>query len=401
MSVVADIRALPRPSKLYLLSQHLSAFYFTWPIFILFMRQRFSIAAAAVFLSVSAIVQMVSEVPTGYIADRIGQAKSILLGSVLTSFGFLLFVMGRWDALPLLGGVFVGLGGAFISGATDALLYHNITHKQYEKTMHLQVAAFQSGLILSALTGGFLYKVSPFLPFYAQAAVIFLAALPLLQLKEVYAAEEDDAPTLSEAGRALKHIFTHTPALRVLIAGTLLNVLEYLFINILLESRMIELGIVPSSRGLAIGLTKLAVILVAQLFLMRLLSTVTRKMAISLVVCVTAFPLMGFGDSAGFFLVLYFFFNFATMYSDSALYPMRQVLVSSRLRATELSMYSMVQSATLAAASLVMGAYLSGHGTKNVFLVLGASMLCIGGPLMVAALKHYNQTVKAEAESPA
>ncbi|MYB41472.1 MAG: MFS transporter [Chloroflexi bacterium] len=66
---------------------------------------------------------LLSEVPTGVVADRYGRRISMLSGSLLISGGFLVFALA--DVLPVLLTAYVlfGIGTALMSGADDAYLF--------------------------------------------------------------------------------------------------------------------------------------------------------------------------------------------------------------------------------------------------------------------------------------
>ena len=66
---------------------------------------------------------LLSEVPTGVVADRYGRRISMLSGSLLLSAGFIVFALA--DVLPVLLSAYVlfGIGSALMSGADDAYLF--------------------------------------------------------------------------------------------------------------------------------------------------------------------------------------------------------------------------------------------------------------------------------------
>ena len=397
MKLLHDIAVLPPASKKYLLSQFLSAFYCTWPIFILYMMKRFDVFAAGVYYSALSLTDVIAEIPAGYIADRIGQAKSVLMGALLNLVFLVLLVSIDSPLMPLITGIGMGLGTAFISGAADALIYKNLTHKEYEDTMHHNVTVWQAGLITSAILGGLLYKIAPALPFVAQGVLQLVGVLPLLSLRDVFDGG-DDKPTIKDAAKALRHIFK-TKASLIFLAGSMVYGLVIdLFINFLLETRMIELGVSPATRGAVIGGTKIAILIALQFLVLRRVNTVGKKLVLTLVMMLTVLPLMGLGNSAWLFAGMYLLFNLTTALSNAVINPMRQKLVASKYRATELSLYELMRSAAFAVGSLVLGQYLSHHMTRGVFFVLSFAALVIALPALLWSLAHYHGRVRADLE---
>lgn len=112
-----------------------------------------SVVTASIFLA---------EVPTGVIADRIGRKWSIVLSIFFLMMGELIFLFSRSFSLYLLIGVFTGIGFAFASGATEALVYDSLPQDNRDSLMKRamsrigsmgSIAFFISPLIGSVIVG--------------------------------------------------------------------------------------------------------------------------------------------------------------------------------------------------------------------------------------------------------
>ena len=66
---------------------------------------------------------LLSEVPTGVVADRYGRRISMLAGSLLISVGFIVFALAGVLPVLLTAYVLFGIGSALMSGADDAYLF--------------------------------------------------------------------------------------------------------------------------------------------------------------------------------------------------------------------------------------------------------------------------------------
>ncbi len=85
-----------------------------------------SLAGIGVITVVTAVVSLIAQMPTGYVADRYTRRLAMILGSVILALGAA--VLAVWPSLlgGLLAGVLVGLGFAFISGASQALIHDSL-----------------------------------------------------------------------------------------------------------------------------------------------------------------------------------------------------------------------------------------------------------------------------------
>ena len=114
-----------------------------------------------------------AEIPTGAIADLIGKKKTLILAFLLETVGG--FMMAATPNFPiLLLSVFVMcVGGAFYSGTLDALVFDSLKEEGQEGTYAKKIANINTISLLSpaicGVIGGFMYKINPTLPFYANA----------------------------------------------------------------------------------------------------------------------------------------------------------------------------------------------------------------------------------------
>jgi len=124
-----------------------------------------------------AIVAM--EIPSGWMADVWGRKKTLILGSILGSGGFLLysFSYGFWAFA--VAEIILGIGHSFVSGADSAMLYDSLkAEKKSEKYIREEGKITSVGNFAEAIAGvvgGFLATISLRTPFYFQFAVAAIA----------------------------------------------------------------------------------------------------------------------------------------------------------------------------------------------------------------------------------
>jgi MFS family permease len=167
--------------RMYVISI-ISWFMVVMPIIVLFFQENgLSMQEIMILQAVFAIVIVVSEVPSGYFADRFGRKLSIILGVTLAGIGFSMysFASGFW--MFLLIEMLLGIGASFTSGADSALIYDSLLGLGREneyKRMQGRLSAFGNfSEGIAGILGGFLAVISLRTPFYVEAAVL-LTAIP-------------------------------------------------------------------------------------------------------------------------------------------------------------------------------------------------------------------------------
>jgi MFS family permease len=195
----------------------LSAVQFTLfpiPIVTLYLKDQIGLSLADIFLlqAVFGLSVVLLELPSGYVADRAGYRRSLLVGAALWCAGWLIYTAATSFAGVMVAEVVLGGGSAFISGADRALLWVSLEaegrQSQYTRWDGRVRAAAQVGEAGSAAIGGWLYSLAPRLPFWLQVPVSLLAAGIMGALREV---PRRDSPSAhrSHLARAL-HIVRFT-----------------------------------------------------------------------------------------------------------------------------------------------------------------------------------------------
>lgn len=124
----------------------------------------------------------VLEIPSGYMADVIGRKRSLIMGSILGTVGYVIysFSYGFWGFA--LAEIILGLGGSFISGSDSALLYDTlVAMRKRNKYLRLEGRITSLGNFAetsAALLGGlFAGWISYRFVYFSQSLIAF-AAIP-------------------------------------------------------------------------------------------------------------------------------------------------------------------------------------------------------------------------------
>jgi len=155
-----------------------------------------SLADIMVLQAIFGLAVVLCEFPSGYLADRVGYRRSILVGTTLLLAGWLLYTRAATFWIVALAETILGAGSAFVSGADRAILWVSLEREghaaQYTRWDGRIRAVSQSAEALSAAAGGWLYAAAPRLPFWLQVPSAALAWLAAAMLRE--------APRLSVSG---------------------------------------------------------------------------------------------------------------------------------------------------------------------------------------------------------
>lgn len=219
--------------KSYLLF-FLSSFQLWWPIWVVYLTdlRGLSLTQVSTLEGVFFVVIVLSEVPTGAIADRFGRKTSICLGAGCTAVAVLVFGLATNFWIVLASYVAWGFGLTFSSGADSALMYESLKATGRERD-YPRVAGVGFGLMSLGTLGGMLAgapiaaATNLSVPVLLSAGIACLSLLVALTLREPPAPE--DGPRLTYRRLIVESTRTawRLPAVRamlvlsaVLIAGT-------------------------------------------------------------------------------------------------------------------------------------------------------------------------------------
>lgn len=185
-------------------------FMLTGPVLMLYYKQAdLSLGESFTLKAVYSLIIVLSEVPSGYFADRWGRKKMLIAGTVLGCLGFALYSIEASFIIFLLAEIVLGLGQSFVSGSDSALLYDSLKelkreHK-YVKFEGWNYAVGNFAEVFAALAGGFLAAYSIRSPFVVQTFIALLgvpAAILLLDPVHHYRSQ-----VMQNMGQAFKAVF--------------------------------------------------------------------------------------------------------------------------------------------------------------------------------------------------
>jgi MFS family permease len=160
--------------------QNLLFWQATW---FLYFQSELSAAEALMLYAVYDIATTLLEVPSGWLSDRWGRKKTLVLSSLFGLVSCLLFVLGGHFWMFVLAQAMMGAHIAFNSGTDSSFLYESLEEAGRTDEVEAQeLRAWRFGFValaLSAVTGGAMAFLDLRLPFLASAAafvVVFVVA---------------------------------------------------------------------------------------------------------------------------------------------------------------------------------------------------------------------------------
>lgn len=149
-----------RNEKVFYIAEFFNGLIFHMPVWVAFELQFITLGQMAIIEAVMQLSQLLSELPTGAIADLLGKKASVIIGRIIGVISLLMYATTTSFAGFIWYAVVSGIGDSFVSGAKDALLYDSL--KQDKREEHYTKASsklsliFQLSFAMAILLGGVL-----------------------------------------------------------------------------------------------------------------------------------------------------------------------------------------------------------------------------------------------------
>ncbi len=186
---------------------------FSLPIFTIFLLGAgMSFTQIGLIVGASYIVALILDIPFSIVADRHSRRSFLLLSNVCFMLLNVIFFFSDSFELFFIGYCFNGLGTAFTSGIAGAFVYDTLLslgrEGEYEKAQS-SIAKYRfAGKIVASLAGGYLYYMSPRLPFILQALASFVCVILSLQLREP-SREKSISRSFNQIKEGFEYLFRH------------------------------------------------------------------------------------------------------------------------------------------------------------------------------------------------
>jgi MFS family permease len=373
---------------------------FLWlPIWVLYLQETrgLSLTQVTILEAPFWLVIVLSEVPTGAVADRWGRKVSLLLGCLLYSVG--IFVFGIAESFPLLMISYLiwAVSMTLSSGADTALAYESLAaigrEGEFRKVIgRAQACAITAGLVGLLLGAPLAAATSLTVPIFTGAGIGLLAALVVLTLREPPRHEEDtQLPYLRIIGDAARFTLGH-PSLRAMMALLAVTMVAFMSSIIFVQPFLVEYDVPVADFGLITAPLRVFAIagaLLAYRFVARLgEQTVVYTLAAGAVAALLVLGLVPSLTAVSMFAVLGF--------CNATFEPIARDFINRHspqpLRATLGSMAQMASSLPLMLVLPLTGLLADRASIQTMFLVFGVAT----GVLTTAALVAWTAALRGE-----
>jgi MFS family permease len=360
-------------------------FMLTMPIIMLFYKDMgLSNQEAFQLKAIYSISIVIFEIPSGYLADILGRKLTLILGAILGTMGFLFYSLGTGYWMFLAAEMTLGIGQSFISGSDSAMLFDSLkadgkSHK-YLKYEGYNFSIGNYSEALAGLAGGALAEISLHLPFYFQTGIAFIGRPAALTLIEPPRTARRKRPGFMDIIKVIKYALIQNNRLRwnliySSVIGTSTLTMAWVY-----QLRLYDFGFTEIFIG---GTATVLNLLVGTVTLFS--SKLERKMGKKITILSTSIIITGGFVAAGitekvvFFLPVLGIFYMARGIATPVLKDYINQITPSDIRATVLSVRSLLIRAIFAVVAPLFG-WMSDH------LSLSQALWIIGLVFMALSL---------------
>lgn len=177
-----------RNEKTYYASEFLAGLIFHMPVWVAFELQFITLSELAIIEAIMQGAQLLAELPTGAIADLLGKRASVIIGRIIEIISLLMYASSTHFAAFVWYAIAAGIGGSFVSGAKDALIYDSLKqdnrHHLYPKIASKASLIFQLSFAGAILLGGILSLWGYTMAIYAAVIADTLALIASFWFQE-------------------------------------------------------------------------------------------------------------------------------------------------------------------------------------------------------------------------
>lgn len=369
--------------------------HFSWfwlPIWVLFYRRFTDFAGVGILEALTAAVAGFGILPAGILSDRIGKQRTLFFAGVLSTIGAILTGFAATTIQVGIGVVVLSTGGTLYVSSMEALQYDTLKSKGFERYFpHVLSRSVLIRMVtcgLSSIIGGYLYTLDVRLPFFAVGISTAIGTVLSLWIRE------PPIDTQSIQILSLKHhLFL---GLRSIFHGSLRSAtLVLLAIGILLTADSSGFWDIQAVQY-GLGGRELGILYTGVYATMAIVSLAYTKIAKRMSLGGFLFQTsLGFGISTLLSALVGGFFGSILLVVRSLfsiLYDMRLSVffnshIPSRVRATTLSVISLIRGTPYILFAYTLGSMVDTVGAPPIALGLGSMMVLVA--LLVPILVQH------------
>ena len=352
-------------------------FMLLMPIIVLFFEHNgLSLTQIMILPAIYSFTVAVLEIPCGFFSDTFGRKKSIILSTIFYSLGYLLFSFSSDYNIFIIAEILLGIGGSLISGTDSAMLYDTLIElndsNEYSKIEGKSYAIGNFSEAIAAILSSFLVAISIYLPVYLHTLLLLFSipiACSLVEPKQNYKLSK----SFSSIRLVFQQIFNGQNKLMWLIIYSSSMGLATLSIAWLVQPFLIDINFPIVYYGLLWAALNFVSALTAYFShkIKEINIFYTISIILSIVLFLVSFNISFYGIIL--FFVIYFIRGIITPYLKNHI----NILTSSEMRATVLSIRSLIIRLSFAMIIPILGYIAENYHLKFVFWILSAIVLIL------------------------
>ena len=384
--------------KLYIIKIARSAM-FMMPIITLFFTERgLNMTQIMILQSAFAIAIIILEIPSGYIADIFDRRISIIVSVVFASLGNFAYSIAYGFSGMLVAEILMAIAGALMSGADSALLYDSLKTVDKQDN-HTKYASFMFSLsrlseTLASIIGGFVAALWSMSTTFILSAVFILATLPLAFLiKEPPRQKiEKSAKHAQEIFKIIKFAIHSNKKIKFLI----------IYASVISASTLVIVwSIQPFAKSLGVDIKYFGILWAVYNLSGAIFAYFAHKIenwlgATKSLIALLVFPIIGYLSLALFkspwALLFSLFFSATFAFYTPIFQDYINKEVSSKIRATVLSVYSLLSRLGFVVLSPFIGYIADIYDLRTAFLASAVIFGLSGSIALFMLLKTNRQS---------
>lgn len=348
-----------------------------WMIYL--QSQGWSVSQIALLESVYTISQMVFQLPSGVLADKIGHKNALILGEFLCGIYVLVYFFPQFHIGLYLGFIIWSLGLSLISGADVSLLYDTVSKKdQYLKFAGYFRAVGILAMAFSNAVGGWIAEFS------WQILFVIEILIRILTIGIIISINPNRINRLEGQSRTIKNlvkgIFQFTRQNKTF--GLLIITMGFSSAAVTLSHQygplmLKNLGLQVSKVSTFFGIISLVAALAVS-FTYRITKKVSDNLVVNILFLVTVFSFLLF-TTHSYILVLIglLIVNVQFEITDAILENQLQNIANEKIRASTISFVYFCESILLTCSSWLISILTKTFNLCSVLGILGAALLII------------------------
>lgn len=375
--------------------------YFQLPIWIVYQSKFLNFEQIAFFSGLALIIEVFMQMPTGAFADLFGRKWSLAIGNLFMALPMFLIAIFPSVKIMWIYALMWGLGNAFCMGTSKPILYDTLKKYKkinlYPKILSKSVIAFQVSAAISIALGGYLYQVSPTLPYFVSGfgSLIGVIASFLFIEPQISKTNFQIKKFLNTNRLGFVEIFKNSYMTKLSILFALMFGIAAANQRFLTQPYMLELGMNDIQRSWVAMIIKVFIaILGARIIgIKRIYQHKTFILFIPILMIITLTPAKFTTLPLAYLLLVGI--AFASGNTNLFMSPEINENVSSSIRSTALSAQKMLSSLVGALVQWISAFIVISQNIASFYTYLGIFTLVIIFPLALNLMNHKHRIVNA------